>query len=66
MWESIVSSEHGWGKQGQFDEIRHLIEEAEKQYGLANFNYTDYVVELFEYTITKLCVLIITYAEFRD
>ena len=35
-----------------FDEIRHLIEEAERQYGLANRNYTEYVVVHFEYTIT--------------
>ena len=34
-----------------FDEICHLIDEAERQYGLANRSYTEYVIERFEYTI---------------
>ena len=42
-----------------FDEIHRLIEEAERQHGLANFGYTEYIIERFEYAISvcsDLCV----------
>lgn len=34
-----------------FDEITSLVEEAERQYGLANLVYTEYVLERFEMCI---------------
>ena len=35
-----------------FDEIYRLVEEAERQHGLANLGYTEYVIERFEYVIS--------------
>ena len=35
-----------------FDEIYRLVEEAERQHGLANLGYTEYVIERFEYAIS--------------
>ena len=35
-----------------FDEISRLVGEAERQYGLANRGYTEYVTERLEYAIT--------------
>ena len=35
-----------------FDEISYLVGEAERQYGLANRGYTEYITEIWEYTIT--------------
>ena len=41
-----------------FGEVSRLIEQAERQYGLANRNYTAYVIERMEYVMTvcsELC-----------
>ena len=35
-----------------FNEISRLIDEAERQYGLANRGYTEYILERLEYAIT--------------
>ena len=35
-----------------FHEISELIQQAERQYGLANRNYTEYIIERLEYLIT--------------
>ena len=42
-----------------FDEIHRLVEEAERQHGVANTGYTEYIIERFEYAISvcsDLCV----------
>lgn len=40
-----------------FEEIVTLVESAERQYGIANMNYTLYVTERFEHAIISCCDL---------
>lgn len=37
-----------------FDDVLRLIEGAERQYGVANINYTEYILERFEFCITTV------------
>ena len=44
--EQIVANESLNGWEGFFVEVIPLLDEAEKNYGIANHNYTDYVLEM--------------------
>ena len=40
-----------------FSEVSGLIDQAERQYGLANRSYTEYVIERLKYAITMCSLL---------
>ena len=45
----------GYSYEEYFDGIKQLVQEAERQYGVANVTYTDYILESFEICIAT-CV----------
>ena len=47
-----MASEEASGLTAFFLEVSRLIEQAERQYGLANRSYTEYIIERLEYSIT--------------
>ena len=48
--ETGTTLNNGWSV--FFDEVTALLTEAERQYGLANRNYTEYVLERMEMTLS--------------
>ena len=50
---------NGWST--YFQEITRLLEDAERQYGVANNNLTDYILERLEMTVRVLICFIIIF-----